>query len=42
MARNQLIRTLGYIPTTPRIYSALTTPAPAPAPFFATKEVHHE
>lgn len=44
MARTQLIRTLGYIPTTPRIYSALTTqaPAPAPAPFFATKEAHHE
>ncbi|WP_418941447.1 hypothetical protein [Parasutterella excrementihominis] len=42
MARTQLIRTLGYIPTTPRIYSALTTAAPAPAPFLATKEVHHE
>lgn len=30
MARTQLIRTLGYIPTNPRIYSALTTAAPAP------------
>lgn len=30
MARTQLIRTLGYTPTTPRIYSALTTAAPAP------------
>lgn len=41
MARNQLIRSLGYIPTTPRIYTAPKA-TPAPAPFFATKEVHHE